>query len=803
MAEPADRKLKEHGKPAADVSARLQILRLCVTAMVALLSLAAVWFYWRQNASGAAGGGISVAKVMWLAYALGAWFMTPAILAADTRLHRSLRTLFGVFWLWMMARGVAELFCMYVAAHWHPAYGVTHDVLTMAMLVVLQIYLLRKHRGSFTLRDRVAAGFVSTLLVGLLAETAFALMFVQSPAYKDGLFFVSAAAGWLVVNAATWVTVVVLYADGLWLLMQLYLVADPVTRLWRQWLRAAAMLTAMVVVAGVLGVWSWMMEIERAATAYQTTGIGIIRSCDELKKNFVAGNRRGVADFGSSAKLHWSTTPDDHGHDFTVLNWRGDDQPGTLAEGLNAWRGGLAEVKQAAFKLHLIDEVISPREVVARIRFEVVSPGATSAGMFRMQLYRDDDDRWRPQQAALLEGVTIQRAAPLFTDEAKSRGVDFVIAEDPRYTPANDSGGLRFQTMRYAYAGVTTFDYNGDGHDDLLFCSGAAPALYRNAGDGTFTQVTAEAGLTGLQHINTAIAGDLDNDGDQDLYMAAFYGPDYLLKNDGSGRFSQVKDNGGLGNVETTATTALLDYDNDGDLDLYLGRLLDAKTAIPDSFLYTRNGQPNLLFRNDGGLQFTDVTAESGAGDVGMTLGIAAADYDRDGDQDIYLANDFGRNVLLQNQGDGSFRDIAAGAGVLAVGGSMSASWGDYDNDGRLDLYVAAIRSNQRWFVQPQTVQRVLWKFAREGRLLTTSPLVTDLKQHMGDQWQNIGNHALAGNSLLKQTPDGKFKNMAEEAGARPAGWYWSSGFLDFDNDGDLDIYATDGWITGENNHDL
>lgn len=142
---------------------------------------------------------------------------------------------------------------------------------------------------------------------------------------------------------------------------------------------------------------------------------------------------------------------------------------------------------------------------------------------------------------------------------------------------------------------------------------------------------------------------------------------------------------------------------------------------------------------------------------MGLTLSLAAADYDSDGDQDLYLGNDFGRNVLLQNQGDGTFRDVAKEAGSLAIGGSMSASWGDYNNDGRLDMYVAAIRSNQRWFVQPITARRVMIKFFREGRFLTTNPLFTDLRERMGEDWLQIGNHALAGTSLLEQQADGTF----------------------------------------------
>jgi hypothetical protein len=415
-------------------------------------------------------------------------------------------------------------------------------------------------------------------------------------------------------------------------------------------------------------------------------------------------------------------------------------------------------------------------------------------------------------ESSLIEGVSVAGPTNYFEDEAALRGLDYVNAPDRRFTPGTEcaseaeaagGGKLKFQTMRHAYGGCATADYDGDGDDDVLLCSGGQPALYRNRGDGTFEDATATAGLAGLWHINTGGFADLDNSGRQHLLLSSFYGKTHLFANDGNGGFTDVTAASGIRSDNLVTCFCFFDYDNDGKLDLYLGRFLDARTEIPDSFLYARNGEPNVLYRNEGGLRFTDVTASAGVGDRGLTLALAAADYDADGDQDVYLANDFGRNVLYQNQGDGTFRDVAKETGSLAIGGSMSASWGDYDNDGRLDLYVGAIRSNQRWFVQPLTAKRVLYKFIREGRLLTKNPVFQDLRNSLGDDWLNIGNHAMAGNSLLKQNADGTFSDVAERAAARPAGWYWSCGFFDIDNDGDQDIYATDGWISGQDPYDL
>ena len=357
--------------------------------------------------------------------------------------------------------------------------------------------------------------------------------------------------------------------------------------------------------------------------------------------------------------------------------------------------------------------------------------------------------------------------------------------------------------MRHAYAGAATADFDNDGYDDVFLCNGRQPVLYRNRGDGTFEPRTGVAGLDHLWHINVACFSDIDNDGDQDLFVGAFFGPNHLLLNNGDGTFEDISARSGIQNHDYVTSLSFFDYDTDGDLDLYLGRFVNAETSFPDSFLYTRNGEPNVLYRNNGDHTFTDVTKESGLGDLGLTLAMGAADYDEDGDQDVYVANDFGRNALYQNQGDGTFRDVAKETGALGIGGSMSTTWGDYDNDGRVDLYVGAVRSNQRWFVQPITAKRVVWKFIREGKVGNDNPILTDLQSYMGDDWSNIGNIAMAGNALFRQNEDHTFTNVSKDTETRPAGWYWSSGFLDIDNDGDLDIYATDGWITGKDPHDL
>ncbi len=272
--------------------------------------------------------------------------------------------------------------------------------------------------------------------------------------------------------------------------------------------------------------------------------------------------------------------------------------------------------------------------------------------------------------------------------------------------------------------GVAVFDYDNDGLLDIFFTNGAeipsliksTPAfsnrLFHNNGDGTFTDVTEKAGLAGVGYSMGAAAGDYDNDGFVDLYVTGV-NRNQLFHNNGNGTFTDVTAKAGVpGTVPGigkawSVTAGWVDYNNDGRLDLFVVNYLnyDLKTAAvcsteqlptycsPNDF----QGLPNILYRNNGDGTFTDVSAASHISQyVGKGMGVAFADYDDDGFTDIFVSNDTFPNLLLHNNGDGTFTDVAMTAGVAynetgkTVAG-MGTDFRDLDNDGRPDIFHTAM----------------------------------------------------------------------------------------------------------------
>ena len=254
----------------------------------------------------------------------------------------------------------------------------------------------------------------------------------------------------------------------------------------------------------------------------------------------------------------------------------------------------------------------------------------------------------------------------------------------------------RFGIDSVSLAGLAIGDVNGDGLDDFYFCDvgGLPNRLFVQRPDGTAVDASADAGVAWLDRSYGALFADLDNDGDQDLIVTASASL-LLMENDGSGKFAV---RARLQPYPTAQSLTAVDYDGDSRLDMYVcsygnsfETFADSKTPLP--WHDANNGAPNSLFRNEGNWKFKNVTTEVGLDENNRRYSYAASwdDFDNDGDQDLYVANDFGRNNLYLNRVDqtGRFRDVAKERGVEDISPGMSADWGDYDNNGWMDLYVS------------------------------------------------------------------------------------------------------------------
>jgi len=377
----------------------------------------------------------------------------------------------------------------------------------------------------------------------------------------------------------------------------------------------------------------------------------------------------------------------------------------------------------------------------------------------------------RQSGAAASKRAASPQAPPLspiqFENVMQSSKIKFALKNSispKRYT---------FETMA---GGVALFDYNNDGLLDIFFTNGAAiPSLeksnpsywnrlFRNNGDGSFTDVTEKAGLQGIGYSMGVAAADYDNDGFVDLYVTGL-NRNQLFHNNGDGTFTDVTAKAGVAGIVPklgkawSVTAGWFDYNNDGLLDLFVVNYLNYSIATatpcvqqghpaycsPVDFL----GTPNILYRNNGDGTFTDVSEQSHIAQyVGKGMGLAFADYDYDGFVDIFVSNDTFENYLFHNGGDGTFANVALSAGVAynafgnAIAG-MGADFRDIDNDGRPDIFETAM---------------------------------------FGE-----------GFPIYKNLGDGLFQDVTAAAGLAALtsrSTAWGAGVFDFDNDGNKDLFT-------------
>jgi enediyne biosynthesis protein E4 len=365
-------------------------------------------------------------------------------------------------------------------------------------------------------------------------------------------------------------------------------------------------------------------------------------------------------------------------------------------------------------------------------------------------------------------------APPRFTNIAPADGVDF------RHVNGGTPDRLLLEIMG---SGGLFFDYNEDGWVDVFIVDGgslvnakvdatARDRLYRNRGNGTFEDVSAASGITHSAYGMGTCAADYDNDGWTDLYVTAV-GPNRLYHNDGGKRFSDVTAKAGVAGSPVFSTScAFMDVDRDNDVDLFVVNYVDARidnnafcgdtTKKIRIYCHPLNFAPlqNVLYRNNGNGTFTDVSREAGiAGHKGNGLGIVSGDYDDDGLPDIFVANDTTPNFLFHNEGRGVFKEVAllSGVAVAADGrarAGMGTDFGDYDGDGDLDLFVT--------------------------------------------------NHEMEAHTLFRNLGKGLFEDVTFPSGVGPPTLPFvgfGAGFLDIDNDSDLDLAIVNGHVMNSASH--
>ncbi|HEX8119260.1 MAG TPA: VCBS repeat-containing protein, partial [Pyrinomonadaceae bacterium] len=389
-------------------------------------------------------------------------------------------------------------------------------------------------------------------------------------------------------------------------------------------------------------------------------------------------------------------------------------------------------------------------------------------GTVFVKVRADARGRWQFDEWKLASFDSMVAARDIFSEVAAPAGV---AASLPAFGAPGNGG--------FVWHGAAAADFNRDGWIDLFVTAPDRNYLYVNDGQGRFRDASDEAGVRALATGTAPLVLDYDGDGDSDIFISNV-GTQVMLENvtgaDGRLQFIDVSQEAGVAVPAIGFSAAAGDVNGDGRLDIYVASYNRYGQVTPDSWFRATNGTPNLLLINQGDGKFKDEAAKWGVDDRRWSYAAEFADVNGDGKIDLYLANDFGEKALYVNRGD-RFVDEAKERGVLDPGNGMGVSFGDYNNDGLLDIHASNMSSTAG--------NRIL------ARLFPNqSPKDNVLKK------------LAAGNNLFENQGDGKFRDVTAEVGGFSGGWAWGGGFIDFDNDGWEDIYTPNGFISGKSMKD-
>lgn len=385
-------------------------------------------------------------------------------------------------------------------------------------------------------------------------------------------------------------------------------------------------------------------------------------------------------------------------------------------------------------------------------------------------------ESWQSEQAPDNADEIVERYGFHLEEVSNEIGVDFVHVR-----PELDSK-IEHINPQIASVGasVSVSDVNNDGYPDFYLTNseyGTQNALYINQGDGTFENRAGEMGVADLNIEGSGVSmgsvwGDLNNDGFEDLVVYKWGRPELFLNESGS-QFTRITDTAGLPQWMNANTAVWMDYNNDGLLDLFLGGYyhedvnfwnLESTRIMPDSYEYATNGGRNFLMKNNGNGTFTDVTEETGLLDTRRwSLAASAADLNGSGYIDLVVANDYGVDELYLNQNGKTFLNASESAGIGFIPKSgMSVSFGDVMNRGQLSIYITNI--------------------SEAGVLMQGNNLWVPSRQASAEELE--------------------FQNLAGNLGVEIGQWGYSGKLLDLNNDGNLDLYVANGFVSDEPNTD-